>query len=91
MGLAREWIAEGGAKCDVDPLPGHFRGNQSQPTATVFACFGCSRGRPICHRSPSVATAGPVNAPHSGVQAVRPPAPEAQTTLAGEKTRRSLT
>jgi hypothetical protein len=32
-----------------------------------------------------------VNAPHSGVRAVRPPAPEAQTTLAGEKTRRSLT
>jgi hypothetical protein len=32
-------------------------GNRSQPTATVFACFSRSHGRPFCHRLPPIATA----------------------------------
>jgi hypothetical protein len=31
-------------------LPWHFRGNRSQPTATVLASLSRFRGRPVCHR-----------------------------------------
>jgi hypothetical protein len=46
-----------GLEPSTPSLPWRFGGNGSQPTATVFACFSRSHGRPFCHRLPPVATA----------------------------------
>jgi Polyketide cyclase / dehydrase and lipid transport len=42
-------------RCVVERLPWRSRGNRSQPTATVSACFCRFRSRSICHRLPPVA------------------------------------
>jgi hypothetical protein len=46
-----------GLEPSTPSLPCALIGNPSQPTATVLACWSRSRGTPICHRLPLVATA----------------------------------